>query len=337
MAAGCGAALPCPYRTRRSHPPTGAGGGLCALHHPAPDPAPRNPARRPPCRLRAGPSRRAGGGALPGQTKGRSMMTAAAQDDVQTSITEPTLRREALPVLRQLARNGTVLAVAQDMQKAVVVRDRLDGTPERLDVIPRELAEAMALKDWITCKSPGRISRYAITSSGRSTLNALIAKEENTARGFAEGVAPSKCARRRRPRRRSTGRAVASASATARWPRWPGAGTVTEPLPAPGTGAGGRAAARGFRAGPGGTKCDPGLGPVPDRWHGERAERQRPLSRDRRPPVPASRRPCRILGLAWPTWPCAAAVTWRGWRRRSARWAGPRARARSSCGSRWIG
>ncbi|MBY5970758.1 helix-turn-helix domain-containing protein [Ferrimonas balearica] len=131
-----------------------------------------------------------GDGAMPGQSKGRSIMTAAAQDHVQTPITEPTLRREALPVLRQLARNGTVLAVAQDMQKAVVVRDRIDGTPERLDVIPRELAEAMALKDWITCKSPGRISRYAITSSGRSTLNTLIAKEENTARGFAEGIAP---------------------------------------------------------------------------------------------------------------------------------------------------
>ncbi|MGI3164737.1 DUF6456 domain-containing protein [Pseudooceanicola sp. 200-1SW] len=131
-----------------------------------------------------------GDGATPAPRKGPSTMTSAARDDSPTPITEPILRRDALPVLRQLARSGTVLAVAQDMQKAVVVRDRIDGSPDRLDVISRELAEAMALKDWIACKTPGRISRYAITSAGRSILNTLTAKEENTARGFAEGIAP---------------------------------------------------------------------------------------------------------------------------------------------------
>lgn len=116
-------------------------------------------------------------------------MTTFAREDLQTPITETILRRDALPVLRHLARPGTVLAVAQDMDKAVVVRDRLDGSPDRLDVVSRQLAEAMALKDWITCKSPGRVARYTITSQGRTTLNTLIAKAENAARGFAEGMA----------------------------------------------------------------------------------------------------------------------------------------------------
>ncbi|WP_337459423.1 DUF6456 domain-containing protein [Oceanicola sp. S124] len=116
-------------------------------------------------------------------------MKTAARDDFQTPITDTILRRDALPVLRHLARPGTVLAVAQDMDKAVVVRDRIDGSPDRLDVVSRQLAEAMALKDWISCKSAGRVARYSITSQGRATLNTLIAKAENAARGFAEGMA----------------------------------------------------------------------------------------------------------------------------------------------------
>lgn len=116
-------------------------------------------------------------------------MKTTVREDLQTPITETILRRDALPVLRHLARPGTVLAVAQDMDKAVVVRDRTDGSPDRLDVVSRQLAEAMALKDWITCKSTGRVARYSITSQGRTTLNSLIAKSENAARGFAEGMA----------------------------------------------------------------------------------------------------------------------------------------------------
>ena len=135
-------------------------------------------------------SRGQGAGPRAGQTEERPKMTAAARDDFQHPITEPILRRDALPVLRQLARPGTVLAVAQDMDKAVVVRDRIDGSPDRVDVVSRQLAEAMALKDWIACKTPGRVCRYTITTQGRATLNALIAKTENSARGFAEGSAP---------------------------------------------------------------------------------------------------------------------------------------------------
>ncbi|PJE25671.1 helix-turn-helix domain containing protein [Pseudooceanicola antarcticus] len=124
-----------------------------------------------------------------GQTEDGSTMKTVAREDLDTPITETILRRDALPVLRHLARPGTVLAVAQDMDKAVVVRDRIDGSPDRLDVVSRQLAEAMALKDWISCKSTGRVARYSITSQGRATLNTLIAKSENAARGFAEGMA----------------------------------------------------------------------------------------------------------------------------------------------------
>lgn len=98
--------------------------------------------------------------------------------------------REACRILRRMTESGAVLAVAQDMEKAVVVRDNDSGTTTRTAVVDREIAQAMALKDWILCKTPGRISRYAITAEGRAALTALLAKVENSAQsGFAEAQA----------------------------------------------------------------------------------------------------------------------------------------------------
>ncbi|WP_311136147.1 MULTISPECIES: DUF6456 domain-containing protein [Pseudooceanicola] len=104
-------------------------------------------------------------------------------------VSEAALLRQALPVLRQMLRPATVLAVAAEMEKAVLVRDTGTGAADRLDVIDRGLAEALALKEWIACASPGRVSRYHITSAGRTALNQLVAQQENAARGFAEGMA----------------------------------------------------------------------------------------------------------------------------------------------------
>ncbi|MCE0504843.1 DUF6456 domain-containing protein [Roseivivax sp. GX 12232] len=72
--------------------------------------------------------------------------------------------------LARLAEPGAVLAVARDMDKAVVVRDEAGGGSARLAVLRAEEAEAMALRDWIACASPGRISRYRITAAGRQAL-----------------------------------------------------------------------------------------------------------------------------------------------------------------------
>nr|WP_246849634.1 DUF6456 domain-containing protein [Rubellimicrobium arenae] len=82
-----------------------------------------------------------------------------------------SLAQEAVPVLRRLAEAGAVLAVARDMEKGVIVREERDGEPTRLAVVDRRLAEAMALRDWITCQSPeARIRRYRITTGGRTML-----------------------------------------------------------------------------------------------------------------------------------------------------------------------
>jgi transposase-like protein len=101
-----------------------------------------------------------------------------------------TFEKEAARILRRMTENGAVLAVAQEMEKAVVVRENSSGTTTRTAVVERAVAEAMALKNWITCDTPGRISRYCVTSAGRSALARLLARRENAQQvGFAEAQA----------------------------------------------------------------------------------------------------------------------------------------------------
>ncbi|UOA27434.1 DUF6456 domain-containing protein [Pseudosulfitobacter sp. DSM 107133] len=97
------------------------------------------------------------------------------------------LAQDACRVLRRMCEKGAVLAVAEDMEKAVVVRD---GTT-RTAVVDRNVAEAMALKDWIAPDGQGRIIRYRITAAGRQALTQMIndAGEGDLADGFAEAPA----------------------------------------------------------------------------------------------------------------------------------------------------
>ncbi len=119
--------------------------------------------------------------------KDKDLMT-AAQDPVNPPD-ETTLAREARRVLRRLCESGAVLAVAAEMEKAVVVRDTGEGGSTRTAVVDAPIAEAMALQDWIACDAPGRISRYRITATGRAALSRMVAEQENKVRGFAEAQA----------------------------------------------------------------------------------------------------------------------------------------------------
>lgn len=121
------------------------------------------------------------------ENEGQSSMTLDFDDETDTPSAE-VLDREARRILRRLCESGAVLAVAAEMDKAVVVRDTPEGGNTRTAVVERSIAQAMALKDWISCKNPARISRYHITALGRSTLNRLLAEAENRASGFGEGA-----------------------------------------------------------------------------------------------------------------------------------------------------
>jgi lambda repressor-like predicted transcriptional regulator len=103
---------------------------------------------------------------------------------------EQALQREGIRVLRRLAEPGSVMAIAPDLEKAVVIRDLPDGKSLRTAVLERGVAHAFALKDWVVCRKPGRISTYEITSAGRAALKRMVDEEDRHRQGMAEAATP---------------------------------------------------------------------------------------------------------------------------------------------------
>lgn len=104
------------------------------------------------------------------------------------------LESEARRILAPLSEEGAILAVAPDMDRAVVLREGVAGaTPERLAVTDRATAHAFVLKDWISCGRAGRVSAYVITEVGRAALRRLRAGDRargGAMPGLAEAQAP---------------------------------------------------------------------------------------------------------------------------------------------------
>jgi len=90
------------------------------------------------------------------------------------TIDEATILREGRRILRRLAEPGAVLAIAPDMEKAVVLREFPDGRTARTGVMDRVVAQAFALKDWIVCRKTGRVTSYELTATGRLALKRMI-------------------------------------------------------------------------------------------------------------------------------------------------------------------
>ncbi len=120
-----------------------------------------------------------------------SKLAGSGADDISTErqamtqtrpISETTLRAEAPAVLRALSEPRAVLAVADGLETALIVIDGAE-TRTRGRPVPRALAEAMALKDWISCADAGRrLSRYVIAPAGR----ALLRQTTGATTGLAE-------------------------------------------------------------------------------------------------------------------------------------------------------
>lgn len=139
------------------------------------------------------PGKAVAGAGTGAQHAGRPAVQAAT---AAGALSEGRIEYEAVRILRRLVEPGTVLAVARDMEMGVVVRDVPGGPPERLAVVERVVAEAMALKDWIVCVDPvARISRYQATAAGKTALRQLIGAVEARTRGFSEAQAAFDAAR----------------------------------------------------------------------------------------------------------------------------------------------
>lgn len=90
---------------------------------------------------------------------------------------EKTINKEARRILRRLCETGALLVLAQDMDKAVVLRPGPAGEQTRTAVVDRTIATAFALKDWIKADEIGRLSKYSITTAGRAALKRLIEED----------------------------------------------------------------------------------------------------------------------------------------------------------------
>lgn len=114
----------------------------------------------------------------------KQMNAVATFDD---TLTQDRIDREAKRILRRMCEPRAVLAVAREMETAVVVRENDAGESLRTAIVDREIAQAMALKEWISSpEDGGRIRRYFVTNSGRAALRRLTAADDNRANGFAE-------------------------------------------------------------------------------------------------------------------------------------------------------
>ncbi len=100
------------------------------------------------------------------------------------------LSQDELRILRRMCESGAVLAVAKDMDMAVVVRESPEGGTTRTAVATQQVAQDLALRGWIETTNTGRILRYTVTQAGRTALtNALGAFPEPASTGKSRELA----------------------------------------------------------------------------------------------------------------------------------------------------
>ncbi|WP_308915174.1 DUF6456 domain-containing protein [Jannaschia sp. LMIT008] len=103
-------------------------------------------------------------------------------------VDDDTVAREGRRILRRLCEGDSFLAVGQGMPQAVVLKGETDPRP--IAKLPREVAQAFVLQDWVSCFRSGRITRYRITDAGRAALRRLL-NEKHDRRVAARGDAAS--------------------------------------------------------------------------------------------------------------------------------------------------
>lgn len=103
------------------------------------------------------------------------------------TLDEAAILHEGRRILRRLAEPGAVLAIAPDLERAVVLREFSDGRTARTGVVERKFAHAFALKEWISLRKAGRVTTYDLSSIGRLALKRLM---DEAPAGLAEAPTP---------------------------------------------------------------------------------------------------------------------------------------------------
>lgn len=131
--------------------------------------------------LRDDPLADAGLDRLGRQWAGRPPTSSAKQDPlpmIQSDRAEAALARDSLRALRALMEPKTILVIADGVEDAVVVHDAGGDRPVRRAVVSRDVAEALALREFISGKQTGRLARYSITGAGRAEVRRMLAEAE---------------------------------------------------------------------------------------------------------------------------------------------------------------
>ncbi|MDT0683999.1 DUF6456 domain-containing protein [Roseicyclus sp. F158] len=120
---------------------------------------------------------------------GRRNMTILFKPEAEL-CDEVTLQKEGCRILRRLTETGAILVIAVGMEKAAVLRQASDGQTTRIATLDRSVAQAFALKDWISVVQDGKVTTYRITHAGRSALKRMLAGAERARTGLAEAQTP---------------------------------------------------------------------------------------------------------------------------------------------------
>ena len=105
-----------------------------------------------------------------------------------------SLDAPSITALRYLARKNTVLALAQGLELAVIVREAVQGQVEKLGTLDRAQVMAMTMtmtmpmQDWLKCDDPqARIMRFHLTDVGLKLLARLEEADTNDTDGREGG------------------------------------------------------------------------------------------------------------------------------------------------------
>ena len=91
-----------------------------------------------------------------------------------------SLDTPSITALRYLARKNTVLALAQGLELAVIVREAVAGQVEKLGTLDRAQVMAMTMQDWLKCDDPqARIMRFQLTEAGLKLLARIEDSDSN--------------------------------------------------------------------------------------------------------------------------------------------------------------
>lgn len=107
---------------------------------------------------------------------------AAKAPSVKSAFPAHTVSKPQERLLRRLCENGAFLILAEGMDKAAIMRRMGSGAPERIAVMDRDMARDMAMRDWLTQVSTGKVLTYRVTERGRAALRRAVTASD----GFEE-------------------------------------------------------------------------------------------------------------------------------------------------------